>query len=77
MSARLALLTGAWFVTRERERTEAEAGPDDVDEEARTRLLAAVKETPLVAEAAFLFSERFTVRLDHHDHRQVSQGGGP
>ncbi len=36
---------------------------DDVDEEARTRLLAAIKETPLLAEAAFLFSERFTVRL--------------
>ena len=36
---------------------------DDVDEDARTRLLAAIKETPLLAEAAFLFSERFTVRL--------------
>ena len=36
---------------------------DDVDIAPRERLLAAIKETPLLAEAAFLFSDRFTVRL--------------
>ena len=36
---------------------------DEVDEDARTRLLAAIKETPLIAEAAFLFSDRATVGL--------------
>jgi long-chain acyl-CoA synthetase len=36
---------------------------DDIDDEARTRLLAAIKETPLLAEAAFLFSDRGTVGL--------------
>ncbi len=36
---------------------------DDVDDEARARLLAAIKETPLLAEAAFLFSEKATVGL--------------
>ncbi len=36
---------------------------DDVDDEARARLLAAIKETPLLAEAAFLFSDKATVGL--------------
>ena len=36
---------------------------DDVDGEARERLLAAVKATPLLAEAAFLFSDKTTVAL--------------
>ena len=36
---------------------------DDVDEDVRARLLAAIKETPLVAEAAFLFANRATVGL--------------
>jgi long-chain acyl-CoA synthetase len=37
---------------------------DDVDVEARKRLLAAIKSTPLLAEAAFLFSDITTVALD-------------
>lgn len=36
---------------------------DDVDGDARARLLAAIKETPLLAEAAFLFSDKATVGL--------------
>jgi long-subunit acyl-CoA synthetase (AMP-forming)/GNAT superfamily N-acetyltransferase len=36
---------------------------EDVDAEARERLLAAIKSTPLLAEAAFLFADRATVTL--------------
>ncbi len=36
---------------------------DDVDAEARNRLLAAIRSTPLLAEAAFLFSDKATVAL--------------
>ena len=36
---------------------------DDVDEETRTQLLAAIRSTPLLAEAGFLFSDKTMVGL--------------